>query len=129
VSLILWGNGHQIVTQGEFEKSSAYGRDKMSFGFITDAFETIKTLLTLHFFLMPWFWDQSGLALVYFGYSADASNEIVHSLVFLLGQSLVDTAIGIPFSLYSTFVIEERHGFNKQVLTPVTGQDAVRRPV
>lgn len=26
------------------------------------------------------------------------------------------TIIGLPFSLYSTFVIEERHGFNKQTL-------------
>jgi STE24 endopeptidase len=29
---------------------------------------------------------------------------------------LSSTLIQIPFSLYSTFVIEERHGFNKQTL-------------
>lgn len=28
----------------------------------------------------------------------------------------LQTIIGLPFSLYSTFVVEERHGFNKQTL-------------
>lgn len=30
--------------------------------------------------------------------------------------SLFGTILGLPFSLYRTFVIEERHGFNKQTL-------------
>ena len=28
----------------------------------------------------------------------------------------MQTAIALPLSLYSTFVIEERHGFNRQTL-------------
>lgn len=28
----------------------------------------------------------------------------------------VQTVIGLPFSLYSTFVVEAKHGFNKQTL-------------
>lgn len=30
--------------------------------------------------------------------------------------SFISTATSLPFSLYSTFVIEQRHGFNKQTL-------------
>lgn len=33
-----------------------------------------------------------------------------------LVSDLEQTIVGLPFSLYSTFVIEERHGFNKQTL-------------
>lgn len=29
---------------------------------------------------------------------------------------VVQTLVGLPFSLYSTFVVEERHGFNKATL-------------
>jgi STE24 endopeptidase len=30
--------------------------------------------------------------------------------------SAISTVTSIPFSLYSTFVVEEKHGFNKQTL-------------
>ena len=36
-------------------------------------------------------------------------------MVFLLGATAYSTVTSLPWSLYSTFVIEERHGFNKQV--------------
>lgn len=44
-------------------------------------------------------------------------NEYAVSIVFALITSIVKTIEGIPWSLYSTFVIEERHGFNKQTLS------------
>merc|ERR1712004_368677 len=34
--------------------------------------------------------------------------------MFVLLSNIFSTIIGLPFSLYSTFVIEERHGFNQQ---------------
>lgn len=41
------------------------------------------------------------------------------------------TLIGLPFSLYSTFVVEAKHGFNKQTLglffaDKVSAQDGCR---
>ena len=36
-------------------------------------------------------------------------------MVFMLLSSVFSTIVGLPWVLYSTFVIEERHGFNKQV--------------
>lgn len=41
------------------------------------------------------------------------TNEIAVSLGFFAILGLVITALGIPFSWYETFVIEERFGFNK----------------
>ena len=37
------------------------------------------------------------------------------TLVFTLLLSTHDTILALPFSLYSTFVIEQKHGFNKTV--------------
>lgn len=48
-----------------------------------------------------------------FGYE---QNEIVSTMVFFFLQSSLHTIIDLPFSLYSNFVIEERHGFNKYTL-------------
>lgn len=40
-------------------------------------------------------------------------NEILLSLLFFGVISIVSTLISLPFSYYSTFVIEEKFGFNK----------------
>ena len=44
------------------------------------------------------------------------SGEITHSLVFAFTYSLVETVLGLPFSYYYNFVLEEKYGFNKQTL-------------
>lgn len=37
------------------------------------------------------------------------------SCVFLLFMNTMGTLMSLPISAYHTFVIEEKHGFNKQV--------------
>lgn len=46
----------------------------------------------------------------------NAENEILHTLAFLAGVMIWSQITDLPFSLYSTFVIEARHGFNKQTI-------------
>lgn len=41
--------------------------------------------------------------------------QILCSGVFAVIGAFISTILNLPWSLYSTFVIEERHGFNKQV--------------
>ena len=41
-------------------------------------------------------------------------NEILVSLVFVLAFNVFNTIVGLPFSVYSTFVVEQKHGFNNQ---------------
>ena len=41
-------------------------------------------------------------------------SEIYQSLMFLLIFNLFSTVINLPFSVYGTFVLEEKHGFNQQ---------------
>jgi STE24 endopeptidase len=42
--------------------------------------------------------------------------KITHSLIFIVVFTLMSYLMSLPFSLYYTFIIEERHGFNKMTL-------------
>ncbi len=92
----------------------------------------------LLFGYLPYLWDLSvKLSREYLKISTenDLKNEIIITLVFLfvtrysysilnasitsliLITSVLDTVISLPFGLYKTFIIEEKHGFNKQTLS------------
>ncbi|GAU28650.1 hypothetical protein TSUD_159310 [Trifolium subterraneum] len=101
-----------VISQEKFEKSRAYSLDKSHFHFV-HAFVTIVTDATiLYFRVLPWFWKKSGGLVTLAGLNAE--NEILHTLAFLAGLMIWSQTTDLPFSLYSTFVIEARHGFNKK---------------
>nr|XP_058962488.1 CAAX prenyl protease 1 homolog [Pocillopora verrucosa] len=97
-----------------FEKARVYQLDRSSFGFVSGAYSQVETTLILLLGGIPFLWRISGLLISKFGYSTDY--EITQSLAFLLIGMLFSTITDLPWSLYSTFVIEEKHGFNKQTL-------------
>jgi len=103
-----------IITQDQFEKSQAYGLDKSNFGFFHDFLDFLQNMAILIYGALPFLWNYSLSLIERYGYSADY--EILHSLVFTVLLILINSVLGLPFELYSTFVIEERHGFNKQTL-------------
>ena len=45
----------------------------------------------------------------------------MQSIVFILLFSLGETLLDLPFSIYGTFVLEERHGFNKTTFGTFVG--------
>lgn len=88
----------------EYEKSQRYKKERYKFGLLSSTF---SVALTLAFFIFDGFaWVDSIARNV-------SDNEIIISLVFfgiiMLGSDILMT----PFSWYSTFVIEEKYGFNK----------------
>ncbi|KAF5733074.1 CAAX prenyl protease 1 [Tripterygium wilfordii] len=103
-----------LISQEKFEKSRAYSLDKSYFHFFHEFVTIVMDSSILYFGILPWFWKKSGNFLVLAGLNAD--NEILHTLSFLAGVMIWSQVTDLPFSLYSTFVIEERHGFNKQTL-------------
>ncbi|KAI7905574.1 peptidase family M48-domain-containing protein [Cokeromyces recurvatus] len=104
-----------IVTEADFKKAQAYNLDKSSFGFVEGLYKQVETILMLHYDALPKIWDLSGQILYKLtGYTTDY--EILQSLVFLTVFTLISTITSLPFSLYSTFVVEQRHGFNNQTL-------------
>ncbi|KAI4303380.1 hypothetical protein MLD38_039020 [Melastoma candidum] len=103
-----------VIGQEKFLKSRAYSLDKSHFHFIHEFVTILMDSAILLFGILPWFWKKSGDFLVLAGLNAD--NEILHTLSFLAGVTIWSQITDLPFSLYSTFVIEARHGFNKQTI-------------
>jgi len=103
-----------VVSQEKFEKARAYSLDKSQFHFVHAAVNIVEEAAILLFGLLPWAWDKTGEFVGFLGFNVQ--NEILHTLAFLAATTLWSQAIELPFSLYSTFVIEARHGFNKQTI-------------
>lgn len=103
----------EAVDQETFDKSRLYSLDKNVFGFWSGLYSQIELTAILLLGGIPLLWDLSGDVIQHFGYE---DNEILQSTVFTVGSMIYSTCSSLPWSLYSTFVVEERHGFNKQTL-------------
>ncbi|XP_020590036.1 CAAX prenyl protease 1 homolog isoform X2 [Phalaenopsis equestris] len=103
-----------VVSQEKFEKSKAYSLEKSYFHFVHEVVTIVLDTSILYFGVLPWFWKKSGDIASHIGLNSD--NEIIHTLSFLAGVMVWSQITDLPFSLYSTFVIESRHGFNKQTI-------------
>lgn len=104
----------QIMDSETFEKSRLYQLDKSTFSFWSGLYSEIEGTLILLFGGIPYLWRLSGRFCGSAGFGPEY--EITQSLVFLLMATLFSALTGLPWSLYNTFVIEEKHGFNQQTL-------------
>lgn len=95
-----------------FQKARLYGLDKSGYGIVhglfNQIFSTVLILLNGH----AYFWNLSHSVLLALNLPPD--NEIVRSMVFTVILSSFSTLVDMPFTIYYTFWLEERHGFNKQ---------------
>jgi STE24 endopeptidase len=98
-----------VYDSEKYRKSQEYTRTNTKFGFITSSFSLLITLA---------FW---------FGGGFNYMDQVVRSwqlhavwtgLIYIGILILLRAMLSLPFSIYSTFVIEERFGFNKT--TPAT---------
>ncbi|XP_041439964.1 CAAX prenyl protease 1 homolog isoform X1 [Xenopus laevis] len=103
-----------IMDAETFEKSRLYQLDKSTFSFWSGLYSEAEGTLILLLGGIPFLWNIAEQLLYRAGFSAEY--EIIHSLVFLLLATLFSAFTGLPWSLYNTFVIEDRHGFNQQTL-------------
>lgn len=90
-----------VYDQAEYEKWRAYKSEKKRMGMLGSAVG-----------------DLASLALIVFNcYAAFArlfpENVYLQLLSVILLSTLVSAVTGLPFSLYETFVIEEKYGFNR----------------
>ena len=95
-----------------YANAQAYTKTRTRFAFITSTFDLLLLLV---------FWFSGGFnwldqCIRSFGFS-----DLVNGLIFIAGLALAKGIIGLPFSLYSTFVIEERFGFNQTSLSTFFG--------
>lgn len=98
----------------KFDAARKYSIDKAHLGFVETLFSQSEATAMLLLGSMPWFWNMSvNLAGKWFG---KAEDEYIVSLVFLGINMVIENVVHLPFSLWSVFVVEQRHGFNKQSL-------------
>lgn len=102
-----------ILDKETFTKARLYALDKANFGGIQGWFSQILSTAILWWQGYVFFWSLAADSLANLGYST-TDNEILQSLLFSLYLTVFSTITSLPFSVYSTFVVEEKHGFNKQ---------------
>lgn len=100
-----------ITDQETFSKARLYQLDKFKFGFLSGLWGQLETTLVLLLNGIPFLWSLSGK---WASRSGLGSGELVATSFFIVLGSLVSTVLGLPWSVYYTFVIEQRHGFNNQ---------------
>jgi len=93
----------------KYRKSQEYARTNTRFGFMTTVFSLILTLA---------FWFSGGFNYLDQIVRGFELHPIWTGLIYIGILILLKAALSLPFSIYSTFVIEERFGFNKT--TPAT---------
>ena len=95
------------VDKEKFSKIIAYTADSTRFGIVEKLFDQALLLVILLTGLLPWFVEI--ITTWHLGF-------IGGGLVFFAIFAAISNLFDIPFELYSTFVIENRYGFNTKTL-------------
>ncbi|XP_076259455.1 CAAX prenyl protease 1 homolog [Rhynchophorus ferrugineus] len=96
-----------FMNQEDYSKAREYALAKLRFGFIKDLYLILLTTVVLH----------QGLLAVIWQYSESINpflDEVSTSCLWLTILSFLSKMMELPFSVYHTFVLEEKFGFNKQ---------------
>ncbi len=92
----------------DHQRAANYSCSKLRFGRIMLAWETLWLLL----------WTiGGGLNLVDQWWLGFSNSPLMTGIAVIFSVMLLSSLLDLPFSLYQTFVIEERFGFNKTTLT------------
>jgi STE24 endopeptidase len=98
-----------IYDEQEYQKQQAYEKVNFRFSMVSSSFSFVLMFLMILF---------GGFALVNEWALAVSVNPILAALMFFGTLMLASDLLTTPFSIYDTFVIEEKFGFNKT--TPKT---------
>ncbi|MFQ5866242.1 MAG: M48 family metallopeptidase, partial [bacterium] len=98
-----------VYDENAYKKSQQYTRVKTKFGFITSTFSMALTLV---------FWFAGGFNFLDQIVRSWNLHSILTGMAYIGILIFIKALLSLPFSVYATFVIEERFGFNKT--TPVT---------
>lgn len=93
-----------VYDKEEYQRSQEYTRERTRFGFVNSTFGIAVILI---------FWFAGGFNWLDHIVRDFGFGELVSGLIYIGLLVFAQTIISLPFSIYSTFVIEERYGFNK----------------
>ncbi|MDA8017384.1 MAG: M48 family metallopeptidase [Thermoanaerobaculia bacterium] len=98
-----------VYDETRFRRSQEYTRERSRFGFWTSTFDLAALLA---------FWWLGGFDVLDRWLRGFDLSELWTGLLFIGALVVGKAAVDLPFSIWSTFVIEERYGFNRT--TPKT---------
>ncbi|MBW2562818.1 MAG: M48 family metallopeptidase [Deltaproteobacteria bacterium] len=87
-----------------YRKSQEYLKINTRFGWVVSSFGLVVFLI---------FWFSKGFPLVDRWVQVYHQGPVITGIIYIGVLVILKTIISLPFSIYSTFVIEERFGFNK----------------
>jgi len=93
-----------VYQPDEYRKSQEYTRSKTRFGFVTSSFGLLIILI---------FWFTGGFNFLDQIVRSWGFGAIVNGLIYTGTLLIAYQLLTLPFSVYFTFVIEERFGFNR----------------
>ena len=94
--------------EDKYIKSQEYTKTNTKFSFITSTFSLIVNLT----FIFGGVYNYIDILVRNYGYDANLTGLLFFGFLFIFNDIL-----NIPFSLYKTFIIEEKFGFNKTTIT------------
>jgi STE24 endopeptidase len=97
----------EFIDENAYEQSQEYTRSRATFGIGEGIFSLILLFV---------FWWLGGFAWLDVQVRAFGYGPLITGLIFVAALILANQIITIPFDLYSTFVIEEKFGFNRTTL-------------
>ncbi len=93
-----------VYDANRYHKSQAYLKENTRFGWISGTFDLLVFLS---------FWFAGGFAYLDSVVRSLTFGPIVTGMVYIGILAAIKTVVSLPFSIYNTFVIEERFGFNR----------------
>ncbi len=97
----------EVYDEDKIRKAREYQKANTSFGFLTSSFNFILIIIVIIFGLFGWLYDILNNSI---------QNTAIASLAFFGLLYIISDILNTPFSLYRTFIIEQRFGFNKTTI-------------
>ncbi|KAG7299059.1 hypothetical protein JYU34_017535 [Plutella xylostella] len=103
-----------MLNTESFKKARLYGIDKAKFRIAKELYGIASTSLILYkrWIAVAWFKSEHIGAL----FNITSDREILISCVFMIFVTVFNFVVNMPFTIYGTFVLEQKHGFNKQTV-------------
>ena len=101
-----------IIDAEEYRKSQEYSRATSQFGLV----QSTASILALLIFLLAGGFNSVDIFIRSF-----QQESIVSGILYIAVLLLLSSILALPFSFYSTFVIEERFGFNNTTIKTFCG--------
>ncbi|CAH0719938.1 unnamed protein product, partial [Brenthis ino] len=104
----------EFLNEESFRKARLYGMDKSQYKIVKEFYSITLTSIILYNRWIYTAWQKSENIAAIFNIGSD--QEILISCVFMTFVTLFNFVVNMPFSIYQIFVLEEKHGFNKQTI-------------